>query len=506
VADNSRVPDGPVLELDEALASFATQRSAALGNAIDTLGREALGGFTAPVFKKNLEFHRAWLLLALEPAKRSWCLDTLIDKLPKLLDGKEHSSGDKCEALVERLEVLAKLEPDPRVARGVLAMLELRAPVAGFTIVSEAASKAIVRHADDGTAASPALDELGDELDRTKLPKPVALDATVRARASAVERPAKRDTAALFAAVYASPDADEPREVLADALQEAGDPRGEFIALQLREARGDTSDELRERAQALAKEHGKAWLGPLRPITYRAEMRRGFVQRLELAGSWSTNKWEELATEPMLATVEELVPGQATGAVYAKFLAGPIARTVCAIAVFDDAVWKVVTTTAMPRLRELDATWWKRKDYKERFATQVLPWLETHPQITRLACRLDRLPTMSKALVARLTDLSVDCGIPTGAKQWAKLRTLHTLKMGLLYDPIVLVRDGKREHARLLSTRFGTPVPKLRLLPKTIKRIEVVNNATQAKELAKSFPKLEIVAVRPPSGTITGVK
>ena len=495
-----------MLELDEALASFAIQRSAALGNAIETLGREAVGGFTAPVFKKNLEFHRAWMKLALESATRTWCLDTLIDKLPKLLDGKEHGSGDKCEALVERLDVLAKLEPDPRVARGVLAMLELRAPVAGFTIVLEAASKAILRHADDATAASPALDELGDELDRDKLPKPVVLDASARARAAAVKRPAKRDTAALFAAVYASPDADEPREVLADALQEAGDPRGEFIALQLREARGDTSAELRDRAQTLVKEHGKAWLGPLRPLTYRAEMRRGFLQRLELAGSWSTNKWAELAREPMLATVEELVPAQATGVVYAKFLAGPIARTVRAITVFDDAVWKVVTTTAMPRLREVVATGWTRKDYKERFTTQTLPWLETHPQITRLACGLDRLPTMSKALVARLTDLAVDCAIPSGVKLWLKLRTLHTLTMGLLYDPIVLIRDGKREFARLLSTRFGTPVPKLRLLPKTIERIEVVNNATQAKELAKSFPKLEIVAVRAPSGTITGVK
>jgi hypothetical protein len=47
----------------------------------------------------------------------------------------------------------------------------------------------------------------------------------------------------------------------------------------------------------------------------------------------------------------------------------------------------------------------------------------------------------------------------------------------------------------------------LHKLPPAIKRIEVVNNATQAKELAAEFRKrFEIVAVRPPSGTITGVK
>ncbi|MBA2541405.1 MAG: TIGR02996 domain-containing protein [Deltaproteobacteria bacterium] len=42
-----------------------------------------------------------------------------------------------------------------------------------------------------------------------------------------------KNAAELFAAVYASPDDDGPRSVLADLLQEQGDPRGEFIALQL---------------------------------------------------------------------------------------------------------------------------------------------------------------------------------------------------------------------------------------------------------------------------------
>ncbi len=44
---------------------------------------------------------------------------------------------------------------------------------------------------------------------------------------------ATRTLDALFAAVYAAPDADAPRAVLADALQLAGDPQGELIALQL---------------------------------------------------------------------------------------------------------------------------------------------------------------------------------------------------------------------------------------------------------------------------------
>ena len=38
---------------------------------------------------------------------------------------------------------------------------------------------------------------------------------------------------ALYAAVFAAPADDGPRLVLADALQEAGDPRGEFLSLAL---------------------------------------------------------------------------------------------------------------------------------------------------------------------------------------------------------------------------------------------------------------------------------
>ena len=46
----------------------------------------------------------------------------------------------------------------------------------------------------------------------------------------------------LFAAVYARPADDGARQVLADALQELGDPRGEFISLQLQSRRTQRSE------------------------------------------------------------------------------------------------------------------------------------------------------------------------------------------------------------------------------------------------------------------------
>ena len=57
----------------------------------------------------------------------------------------------------------------------------------------------------------------------------------------------------LLAAVYAAPLDDAPRLVYSDFLQDRGDPRGDFIALQL--AGRDAS--------ALVAEHGARWLGDL---------------------------------------------------------------------------------------------------------------------------------------------------------------------------------------------------------------------------------------------------
>ena len=83
----------------------------------------------------------------------------------------------------------------------------------------------------------------------------------------------------LWAEVLARPDDDEPRRVLADALQERGDPRGEFIALQLK---GETV-----RSKALLEQHLRGWL-PQWPLSSPPEFVRGFpahqaLRAIELA-------------------------------------------------------------------------------------------------------------------------------------------------------------------------------------------------------------------------------
>ena len=61
--------------------------------------------------------------------------------------------------------------------------------------------------------------------------------STVRAQAP----PVTRELDALFAAVWMEPATDAPRAVLADVLTEQGDPRGEFITLQLARAQGTST-------------------------------------------------------------------------------------------------------------------------------------------------------------------------------------------------------------------------------------------------------------------------
>ena len=67
----------------------------------------------------------------------------------------------------------------------------------------------------------------------------------------------------LLAEVLADPEADAPRMVYADWLTQAGDPRGEFIALQLeRDRLGEGAPaQLAERKAELLKKHKKAWVG-----------------------------------------------------------------------------------------------------------------------------------------------------------------------------------------------------------------------------------------------------
>jgi uncharacterized protein (TIGR02996 family) len=87
----------------------------------------------------------------------------------------------------------------------------------------------------------------------------------------------------LLSAVLAAPDDDAPRRVLADALLERGDPRGEFINVQCELAAGRGGDRFLHAEARLLDEHRAAWLAELGWEDLCATFRRGFVEHVAVS-------------------------------------------------------------------------------------------------------------------------------------------------------------------------------------------------------------------------------
>ncbi|MDP1821623.1 MAG: TIGR02996 domain-containing protein [Archangium sp.] len=142
--------------------------------------------------------------------------------------------------------------------------------------------------------------------------------------AAPAPRPEKPLLDSLYARVFATPDDDAPRMVLADHLSELGDPRGEFIAIQLAEPDGPTG--LAKGRIKELKRHFDAWL-PAGVERSTAVFRRGFLHacRWIAPTDASHREWR---------TVEELECSGARGA--ADFYRG-----------------RLFASDALPRLRTL---------------------------------------------------------------------------------------------------------------------------------------------------------
>lgn len=126
--------------------------------------------------------------------------------------------------------------------------------------------------------------------------------------------------AELLAAIRADPADDAARHVYADVLVEKGDPRGEFIVMQLARAGHDPTPEQASVEVELLWKHARVWLGELAgvigsvarhnlavgpgPSGSRVRFERGFLAGCQIAGSPA--KLNALAGHGDLATVEEL--------------------------------------------------------------------------------------------------------------------------------------------------------------------------------------------------------
>lgn len=104
--------------------------------------------------------------------------------------------------------------------------------------------------------------------------------------------------------VFKAPHDEGPRQVYCDWLLETGDPRGEFMALQLKEA---PLKKEQAAARRMLKQHGPMWLGALEPVVQRRTMvfRRGFLSECKVKFETSAQR-KSLIGHPMWATVEAI--------------------------------------------------------------------------------------------------------------------------------------------------------------------------------------------------------
>lgn len=250
------------------------------------------------------------------PPPKSWQLTRadaeqfdLVAFLSTLTDGKFADS-------LSRIQKLEKLAPDPRVA-AALTRLIVTPPFTAQSsreFWSSLYEQLSDRHADPRTLdvlkplakdyqATFGRTKMGEAMERrvqalvktlserfatvphADVTKQLAMLPAAKAAPTGPKTKSGQSLEDLLNAVYERPDDDGVREVYADALLEVGDPRGEFMTLQFKRARGEPLTPAEEKQEAaLQKKHVKAWLGPLYDVLYTThlEFRRGFLYAAQI--------------------------------------------------------------------------------------------------------------------------------------------------------------------------------------------------------------------------------
>jgi uncharacterized protein (TIGR02996 family) len=118
------------------------------------------------------------------------------------------------------------------------------------------------------------------------------------------------EVVAFLQAIKEQPEDDTPRLILADWLEERGDPRGELLRLQVTLARllpGTRAWWARhDRELQLRRLHEKEWLGPLADLADSYTLQRGLVQLTLTVDDFLGNTVAKLAETELFAWVDGL--------------------------------------------------------------------------------------------------------------------------------------------------------------------------------------------------------
>jgi len=317
--------------LERLLEAWRACRSARIAALID--GLSARLGSKLPGVPER-DFHAAWLELA---------RDATAADIPRLLPGLMRAPlGDK---LIDRVRVLAMRAPDPRIAAGLMAMVD-EPPATSQSIIGklwgpiftaletigdgrqrEALDRRLRRKPGDSKfwpqhyrkiegllkklPAPHEPDDLEELLGRVgegieRLDAASATPPTQRSAAPAPTRAARTDDPRSL--VYAEPTSIEARLVCADRLLELGDPSGELILLQKKilDGKGTAADLKKERD--LIRQHGERLVPPeLVPVLTAKQygFHLGFLGDCEVVFP-SDAQVEALVAHPAWRTVREL--------------------------------------------------------------------------------------------------------------------------------------------------------------------------------------------------------
>jgi uncharacterized protein (TIGR02996 family) len=359
----------PCGALASALAAWRDTRHPAVRAAALALAPKAIAQFPAPTARNSEGFQAAWMQVAAtdpSPVATAWLASTFETRLP-LADDRYGMLRvgwmlEKHAPLHARGRALEARCPDPLVGAAAHALFaaarygfwdlgstrQIYAPIVDLAVKSQdpGLGEELRALAEAPTARRSNVREYFAEALRTAADqlatlRPARVDPEeIRRWEQITDAPAAPppaiDVAPLFEAVHADPRDVAARAILADALQEIGDPRGEFIALQLGDDAGPYDLPRARRARQLLRAGQTGWMGAdLAAISVKPVFRAGFLDRFELAqnAAASPEVWLRASSDGRLATVRRLDQGRGNKEHYARFVLSPEMRDLRRISV-----------------------------------------------------------------------------------------------------------------------------------------------------------------------------
>lgn len=513
------------------IAAWQRVPATAIADAVSTLGARAQHGLEPPDGKTPKQRDEAWFTAAQagDPIVRGTLVDTLkstrgtagtLARIQALLPARDprvtkkiidfvadpvftvQNTGNSCDFWEAVLNLLPALG-DPRVGeRELEALARMEQFIRDNWIRDDAGIGALRATLASTFRGSPALGERDAALVREIVATiPTAPRPLIPASNAGAEPE-------LLAQIYAAPGDDHPREVYADWLQERGDVRGDFIALQLAKARGEAVDEAREK-QWLAK-HAVAWSGPLAAKLTKASVifERGFVAR------GSIKEKATIDDEPAWTTVRELTDLRDHHVVQLPALGRPLqlerigwlgpfhrnirARVMKLLPASQAAITAFGRISKLPALRRLGIRGTEPRT-NDRFLPEHFAWLWQAPALKALeelsiALHAERIPIWLRALAQTpLPQLTIHTG--TGGRT-CRFELTRTQKRGAFVRAVIhgLVPQGLVPSTPAELGVLGTILDQLvAVLVPARKATELRRPLERALAGQSSLAKLELV-------------